>query len=52
LAETVVEDLCRKGLLFWAGEQVATYIPLLTRQVNQLGEEFLRFISEPQSAVG
>ena len=48
LAETVVEDLCRKGLIFWGEGGVAPYITQGTRQVNELGEEFLRYISDPQ----
>jgi hypothetical protein len=47
LAETVVEDLCRKGLVFWAEHGVVAHIGQDTRQVTQLGIEFLRFISAP-----
>jgi hypothetical protein len=47
LAESVVEDLCRKGLLFWSGDQMVNYIPRGRRQVTELGAEFLGFISEP-----
>ncbi len=49
LAETVVEDLCRKGLIFWSGGAYSTFIPLGTQQVSELGQEFLRFISEPRN---
>ena len=47
LAEFIVEDLCRKGLLFWSGGLSVTYIPNGTTQVTPLGQEFLKFISEP-----
>jgi len=47
LAETVVEDLCRKGLLFWNAGKLATYIPRGTSQVTQLGVEFLKYVSGP-----
>ncbi len=44
LAQVAVEDLCRRGLLFW--DQI--YIPSGATQVSELGREFLRFISDPQ----
>jgi len=44
LAQVAVEDLCRRGLLFW--DQI--YIPSGATQVSDLGREFLRFISDPQ----
>jgi hypothetical protein len=48
LAETVVEDLCRRGLLnYWPDGDVA-YVPRGCRQVSPFGEEFLQFITEPQ----
>lgn len=47
LAETVVEDLCRKGLLFWSGGRTLTYIPPGTSQLTGLGQEFLKYISGP-----
>ncbi|MGO9111025.1 MAG: hypothetical protein ACLP9L_17520 [Thermoguttaceae bacterium] len=52
LAEMVVEDLCRKGLLFWSGGQSVTFIPRGASQVSPLGEEFLRYVSEPKGPVG
>jgi hypothetical protein len=51
LAEMVVEDLCRKGMLFWSGGQSVTYIPRGTSQVTPLGEEFLDYISGPKGAL-
>ena len=48
LAEMVVEDLCRKGLLFWSRGQSVTFIRRETSQVTPLGEEFLGYISEPK----
>ncbi len=47
LTETVVEDLCRKGLLFWSAGKVVTIIPPGTSQVTPLGVEFLNYISGP-----
>ncbi len=47
LVELIVEDLCRKGLLFWSGGLSATYIPRGTTQVTPLGQEFLKYVSEP-----
>ena len=44
LTQVAVEDLCRRGLLFW--DQI--YIPSGATQVSDLGREFLRFISDPQ----
>jgi hypothetical protein len=52
LAEMVVEDLCRKGLVFWSGGQSVTFIPRGTSQVTPLGREFLGYISGPKGAVG
>ncbi len=46
IAELIVEDLCRKGLLFWN----EIYISRDAKQVSQLGSEFLRFISEPTAS--
>ncbi len=48
LVEVVVEDLCRRGLLFWNRDGGVAIIKEGTTQVSQLGNEFLRFISEPQ----
>jgi hypothetical protein len=49
LAEMVVEDLCRKGLLFWKGGQGVTFIAHGQSQVTQLGKEFLQYVSGPDS---
>jgi hypothetical protein len=51
LAEMVVEDLCRKGLLFWNEGQGVTFIPHGASQVTELGKEFLEYISGPRGAV-
>jgi hypothetical protein len=48
LAETVVEDLCRKGLLYWISDQIVAIPQRGAPHVTQFGGEFLRFISEPQ----
>jgi hypothetical protein len=48
LAEMVVDELCRRGLLFWSRDGRTMHISHDTRQVTELGEEFLRFISDPQ----
>jgi hypothetical protein len=47
LAELIVEDLCRKGLVFWNGGATVTYIRRRTTQVTPLGQEFLKYVSEP-----
>jgi hypothetical protein len=47
LADVVVDDLCRKGLLFWNRQLGATYIRPGTTQVTKLGLDFLRFVSQP-----
>lgn len=47
LAEHIVEDLCRKGLVYWGSGPGVTYVPNGTRQVTELGEEFLDFVSDP-----
>jgi hypothetical protein len=51
LAEIVVEDLCRRGLLFWNGGQGVTFIPQGATQVSELGKEFLAYISRPKDTV-
>ncbi len=52
LVEMVVEDLCRKGLLFWSRGQGVTFITRETSQITQLGEEFLSYVSRPNDTVG
>ena len=48
LAEVIVEDVCRKGLLFWNRRPgTAIYVQSDATQVSPLGREFLRFLSEP-----
>jgi hypothetical protein len=47
LVRIVVEDMCHKGLLFWTRNGLVSFIPTDARQITPLGEEFLRFISEP-----
>lgn len=47
LVELIVEDLCRKGLVFWSRGTTVTYIPRGTKQVTPLGQEFLMYVSEP-----
>src|ERR1019366_7039704 len=40
LAKVIVEDLCRKGLLFWSGGAgLVTPVPQGTTQVTPLGKE-------------
>lgn len=51
LAEIVVEDLCRKGLLFWNGGRGGIYIPNGTSQITPLGQEFLAYVSNPKASV-
>jgi hypothetical protein len=46
LAEIVTDDLCRNGLLFWNRSGGVTYIQTGMNQVADLGDEFLKFISE------
>lgn len=48
LVEVAVEDLCRRGLLFWNSEGGVLMIPEGATQVSDFGREFLRFISEPK----
>ena len=48
LAGVAVEELCRRGLLFWVADGIVAHIRQDETQVSQLGREFLRFISEPQ----
>ena len=47
LTELVVEELCRKGLLTWSQHGRNVYIAPGTTQVSELGNEFLKFISDP-----
>ena len=48
LTEVAVEDLCRRGLLFWNRDGGVVYLRQDVHQVSEFGREFLRFISEPQ----
>ena len=51
LAEVVVEEFCRFGLLNWSRkESIATYRAQGEPLVTQLGQEFLEFISETDHA--
>ena len=47
LTEIVVEDLCRKGLLYWVEGPTTAYTPQETSQITDLGKEFLQYISSP-----
>jgi hypothetical protein len=49
LVQLIVEELCRKGLLYWGGGLTVTYTPRGTTQVTSLGREFLTYVSDPQS---
>lgn len=48
LAELVVDDLCRSGVLFWYRDGIGPPIAGLN-QVTALGDEFMKFISVPVS---
>ena len=48
IAELVVDDMCRRGLLFGNQSGIVTYLTDEDTQVLKLGQEFLEFISEPQ----
>lgn len=45
--EIVVEDLCRRGLIFWNPTVGAIYIKDDVTQVTEIGRAFIRFISDP-----
>lgn len=47
VSELVVDELCRKGLVYWNREGGETYLKADMTQVTALGQEFLRFIDSP-----
>lgn len=52
LAQMLVEDLLRRGLILWTSPAIETYVKPGIRGASELGEEFLRFISDPQVVSG